>query len=185
MAGDATQMSETTVPVPAPGSPVPEPWRAELAQRLGEGEHLLAWLEIDLDGRLRFGRGLVAVTDRRIAARLPGEVAWHDWALRDGLTLRKRDHAGVGMLELLDPTRRLDSWRFTLGHDAAAQRLIEAFELGQLALSSGTAATAPPARCPRSSRCEQRAPTTRSRRRWVASSRARAANSSSPTRAAS
>ncbi len=149
MAGDATQMSETTVPVPAPGSPVPEPWRAELAQRLGEGEHLLAWLEIDLDGRLRFGRGLVAVTDRRIAARLPGEVAWHDWALRDGLTLRKRDHAGVGMLELLDPTRRLDSWRFTLGHDAAAQRLIEAFELGQLALSSGTAATAPPARCPR------------------------------------
>jgi ATP-binding cassette subfamily B protein len=148
-AGDPKPMTEPTDPAPATGLPVPEPWRAELLGRLAAGERVLAWLEIDLDARLRFGRGLVAVTDRRIAARLPGETAWHDWRLHDGLALRKRDHAGVGLLELLDASRRLDCWRFTLGRDAAAQRVIEAFELAQLSVAAGTPAVAPPSRCPR------------------------------------
>jgi ATP-binding cassette subfamily B protein len=142
-------MNPPSVPVPAPGSPVPETWRDELDARLAPGERLLAWLEIDLDARLRFGLGLVAVTDRRIAARLPGETAWQERPIRDGLVLRKRDHAGVGQLELLDASRRLETWRFTLQHDAAAQRLIEAFELAQVAIDAGTPAPTPPARCTR------------------------------------
>jgi ATP-binding cassette subfamily B protein len=142
-------MNAPSLPVRVPGIPVPEPWRVELDGRLAAGERVLAWLEIDLDARLRFGRGLVAVTDRRIAARLPGESAWQERPIRDGLVLRKRDHAGVGQLELLDASRRLDTWRFTLHNDAAAQRLIEAFELAQVALDAGTPAPMPPARCTR------------------------------------
>jgi ATP-binding cassette subfamily B protein len=128
---------------------LPEPWQAELAGRLGHGERVLAWLEIDLDARLRFDRSLVVVTDRRIATRPPGDAPWRDWPLHDALVLRKRDHAGVGTLELLDDRRQLQGWRFTLGSDAAAQRLVEAFELALVARGAGDAARPPPLRCAR------------------------------------
>ena len=143
------QMNEPTHPAAALDSAVPQAWRAALRERLADGERVLAALEIDLDARLRFGEGLVVVTDRRVTARAPGEAAWRDWPLRDDLLLRKRDHAGVGTLELLDASRRLDHWCFTLGRDAAAQRLIESLGLALLARASGEAAPAPPARCPR------------------------------------
>jgi ATP-binding cassette, subfamily B, bacterial len=143
------QMNEPTQPPTAPDSVVPGAWRAAVRERLAAGERVLASLEIDLDARLRFGDGLVVVTDRRISARAPGASAWQDWALRDDLMLRKRDHAGVGTVELVDGARRIDHWCFTLGHDSAAQRLLEALELAQVARSSGTDAERPPPRCTR------------------------------------
>ncbi len=143
------QMNEPTHPAAALDSAVPQAWRDALRERLVDGERVLAALEIDLDARLRFGEGLVVVTDRRVAARAPGETAWRDWPLRDDLLLRKRDHAGVGTLELVDSRRRLDHWCFTLGHDASAQRLIESLELALVARASGEAAPRAPARCPR------------------------------------
>ena len=50
------------------------------------------------------------------------------WALRDGLQLRRGDHAGVGHLELVDAQRRLFHCRFTLDHNLAALRLLAQFE---------------------------------------------------------
>jgi ATP-binding cassette subfamily B protein len=150
------QMNEPTQPPTAPDSAVPEAWRAAVRERLAAGERVLASLEIDLDARLRFGDGLVVVTDRRISARAPGAAAWQDWALRDDLMLRKRDHAGVGTVELVDGARRIDHWCFTLGRDTAAQRLLEALELAQVARSSGTDAQRPPPRC---TRCQAVLPT--------------------------
>ena len=155
---DALQMNEPTQPPLAPDSAVPQPWRDEVRQRLGDAERVLAALEVDLDERLHFERGLVIVTDRRIATRPPGETTWRDWPLRDDLRLRKRDHAGVGTLELLDARRRLGHWCFTLGEEAAAQRLIEALELAQLSHDSGADAPMPPSRCPR---CQAVLPTGR------------------------
>ncbi|MFM1988394.1 MAG: hypothetical protein RJA99_1351 [Pseudomonadota bacterium] len=143
------QMNEPTQPLPAPDGAVPQAWRDTLRGRLADGERVLAALEIDLDARLRFGDGLVLVTDRRVAARSAGGTDWQDWPLRDDLLLRKRDHAGVGTIELVDGRQRIGHWCFTLARDAAAQRLIEALETALAAQRSGAAAEAPPARCPR------------------------------------
>ncbi len=67
-------MNEPTQPAPALDSAVPQAWRDAVRERLAAGERVLAALEIDLDARLRFGDGLVVVTDRRVAARAPGEI---------------------------------------------------------------------------------------------------------------
>jgi ATP-binding cassette subfamily B protein len=106
---------------------LPEAWRSEAQLQLSSGENVLNALEVDLDARLHFNKGLVILTERRIMARAPGEAVWHDWTYHRGMTLKLHDHAGVGHLELLDDTRRLASWRFTLGQNLLAIRLSEAF----------------------------------------------------------
>jgi ATP-binding cassette subfamily B protein len=109
------------------GPPV-EPWCAEAVARLASGESLEAGLALDLDESLHFGEGVLAVTDRRLLARSPGESDWREWPYQAGLQLLHHDHAGVGSLELLDETGRLGGWRFTIGQNPAALRLVEAFE---------------------------------------------------------
>ncbi|MDO8931772.1 MAG: ABC transporter ATP-binding protein [Rhodocyclaceae bacterium] len=108
---------------------LPEPWHAEVAALLAGGESILACLEVDLDARLHFAAGLVVVTDRRLMTRLPEQEDWQEWPYRPGLVLRHHDHAGVGSLELLDDTARLACWRYTLGQNIAALRLIDEFDL--------------------------------------------------------
>ena len=107
---------------------LPESWRAEVEASLGEGENVQVWLEIDLDTGLHFSRGLVAVTDRRLLAREAGEPEWREWPFRPGLSLVHHDHAGVGTLELHDEASCLAVWRYTIGQNPAALRLIDAFE---------------------------------------------------------
>lgn len=107
---------------------LPASWQAELAIVLKEREEIEYCLELDLDARLRFGKGLVVATDRRVLARAPGEAVWRDWVYRPGLALRHHDHAGVGTLELVDAAGRLACWRYTLGHNLAAMRLSDRFE---------------------------------------------------------
>ncbi|HXU94502.1 MAG TPA: ABC transporter ATP-binding protein [Gallionella sp.] len=107
--------------------PLPEELRVALPQ-LADGEHALAWLNTDLNEQLRFVPGMVLVTERRIFARGAGEAGWQDWPYRAGLVLQHHDHAGVGTLELLDGQGCLIRWRFTLGANLAALRLIKQFE---------------------------------------------------------
>ncbi|MBZ0095328.1 MAG: ABC transporter ATP-binding protein/permease [Sulfuricella sp.] len=116
-----------SLPVPT-GKSLPDAWRAEVESQLANEEEILAWLEVDLDVRLHFTQGLVVVTDRRLLARGLEEAAWRDWAYRKGLVLQRHDHAGVGSLELHDDEARLACWRYTLGHNTAAMRLVEHFE---------------------------------------------------------
>ena len=111
-----------------PHPALPQPWRDELTQHLASGETLLGWLEVDLDNQLRFSPGLVAVTDHRLLAKVGTETGWQAWDYRQGLALLHHDHAGVGTLELHDATQRLASWRYTLGQNVAALRLVDAFE---------------------------------------------------------
>ncbi|MFC3106650.1 ABC transporter ATP-binding protein [Undibacterium arcticum] len=106
---------------------LPGVWRTEVQPQLATGENVISALEVDLDARLHFVKGLVLVTERRILARAPGETAWRDWPYRQGLSLTHHDHAGVGHLELQDGSRRLASWRFTLGQNLLAIRLVEHF----------------------------------------------------------
>ncbi|MBC7455912.1 MAG: ATP-binding cassette domain-containing protein, partial [Massilia sp.] len=70
---------------------------------------------------------MVVLTDRRLLARAAGEPAWRDWTYRSGLQLKHHDHAGVGHLALFDAQGRLATWRFTLGQNLHAIRLLEQF----------------------------------------------------------
>ena len=106
---------------------LPAAWSAQVATQLAADEKVLAWLEIDLSAQLRFSTGLVVVTSSRLLAKASSEAAWQTWPYAQGLALTRRDHSGVGSLELFDASARLACWRYTLGSDIAAGRLIEHF----------------------------------------------------------
>jgi ATP-binding cassette subfamily B protein len=108
---------------------LPSEWRTEVESRLDTDENVVAAVEVDLDARLRFVKGMVVVTNKRITARAPGETIWRDWPYRKDLQLKHHDHAGVGHLEIVDENGRLASWRFTLGQNLLAIRLIDQFAL--------------------------------------------------------
>ena len=126
---------------------IPDMWRSALQPSLLPGENVISALELDLDARLHFVKGLVLVTERRILAHAPHDTAWRDWPYRAGLSLKHHDHAGVGHLELFDGSRRLASWRFTLGQNLHAIRLLEHFTAHQDS-APGTLPIARDAHCP-------------------------------------
>ncbi len=106
---------------------LPDRWRTEIPALLAPDENVLSALEVDLDSKLHFAKGLVFLTERRIMARAPGSTVWQEWTYRPGMSLKLHDHAGVGHLELVDETQRLAAWRFTLGQNLLAIRLSENF----------------------------------------------------------
>ena len=108
-------------------SALPEHWQNDVVKQLAPGENVLNSVEVDLDAKLRFTKGLVVVTNRRLMARAPGESSWRDWAWRPGLVLQHHDHAGVGHLDLVDAEGLLASWRFTLGQNLHAIRVLDHF----------------------------------------------------------
>ena len=116
---------------------LPGHWAAAIEPRLTPGETTQAWLEIDLDNRLKFSSGLVLVTNRRLLAQPAGETEWQEWPLRGGLTLNHHDHAGVGALELIDEQGQLATWRYTLAKNLAALRVISEFDLNRDSIVSG------------------------------------------------
>ncbi len=127
------------------------PSGAGLRAVLAPDENVRAALEVDLSTDLRFGSGVLAVTSARLLARPPGTEVWQEWPLKAGLSLRLLDHGGVGTLELHDPDQRLAFWRFTLGVQTQALRLVQRFEqqierLGYL--QEAPADDAEEARCP-------------------------------------
>ncbi len=135
-------MTQSTQPLPT-SHPPEGPWRTELGTRLSSGESVLAGLELDLDAKLHFTQGWVVVTDRRLIARAPGEKNIQEWPIRAGFVLNHGDHAGVGSLELVEEGARLASWRYTLGYNPDALRLVDQFEASLELLSTGRAGTAP------------------------------------------
>ncbi|WP_414648752.1 ABC transporter ATP-binding protein [Collimonas sp.] len=107
---------------------LPASWRAEVTTQLAPAEEILASLEVDLNASLHFARGLVLLTNQRVLAKMAADSSWCEWAYRPGLTLGHHDHAGVGSLELFDEQQQLASWRYTLGLNLEALRLIKVFE---------------------------------------------------------
>src|SRR5687767_587380 len=106
---------------------LPSAWIAAVESRLSQEEKVTAWLETDLNGRLHFDPGLVVVTNKRLLVKAGESATWQEWNYRPGLALVRSDHAGVGSLELFDENSLLARWRYTLGRDAAASRLIDNF----------------------------------------------------------
>ncbi len=116
---------------------LPEAWCAQAEPQLEPGEQVLAWLEIDLTERLHFAHGLLLATNRRLLAKALESADWQYWEYRQGLLLQHHDHAGVGALELLDETSRLACWRYTLGQNVAALKVITEFGRQQESAISG------------------------------------------------
>lgn len=104
--------------------PLPAAWLPIVEAHLKTEEKVLAWLEIDLNARLRFAKGLVVLTSQRLLARTEDDAEWQSHGLCAGLTLMRRDHAGVGSLELFDADSRLAQWRYTLGQDIADRKSV-------------------------------------------------------------
>lgn len=122
---------------------LPQPWQASLAPQLVAGEEILAWLLLDLDTHLHFSQGVLVLTNQRLLALAPGETHWQNWALQAGLSLKHHDHAGVGALELCDSQQRLAIWRYTLGQNVVALRLLDKFKLQLESIVSGQPVPAP------------------------------------------
>jgi ATP-binding cassette subfamily B protein len=107
---------------------IPEKWRTEVELHLVADENAQTSLEVDLDVRLHFVSGLLLLTDKRLLARMQGETEWRSWPIRQDLKLSHHDHAGVGHLELTDTNGLLAHWRFTLGHNLQAIRLLDQYQ---------------------------------------------------------
>ena len=118
---------------------IPAVWRSETIAQLGSNEVVVTAVEVDLDARLHFVKGLLVVTDQRILARAPGDANWQAWQFRPGLTLQHHDHAGVGHLNITDDNGLLASFRFTLGQNLLAMKLIDQFTAQLQSHVSGTA----------------------------------------------
>ncbi|HET8693475.1 MAG TPA: ABC transporter ATP-binding protein [Aquabacterium sp.] len=103
---------------PRPSQPIP----------LADGENVLASFSVDLDDQLRFGRGELILSNRRLLSLRAPTARWEEWPVTPDLALKHQDHAGVGTLELHNSKSRLAVWRFTLDQHSAAMRLIEQFE---------------------------------------------------------
>ncbi len=114
-------------------------WQEGVLSQVHLGENVLAWLEVDLNDELRFKKNLVILTDQRVISTDDTQNSWNFWPLTADLSLRVLDHAGVGTLALNQTGRRLATWRFTLGLEAAVLRWKLRFENQQLqAAQSGS-----------------------------------------------
>ncbi|CAM8667628.1 MdlB ABC-type multidrug transport system, ATPase and permease components [Comamonadaceae bacterium] len=106
---------------------LPSAWREAVQKQLRPHENVLAALEVDLDQQLHFVKGLVLLTNQRLLACEGVTQIWSGWDLKDGQTLLHHDHAGVGHLNLVDASALRGSWRFTLGQNLQAIRLVDQF----------------------------------------------------------
>lgn len=112
---------------------------AAAAAQLRPDETLLAGLELDLDEDLRYSSGRLMLVSGPAGAHLiaqsPGTQHWQRWPVNADAVMRHGDHAGVGTIELLDAHSRLARWRYTLGHNPAALKLVTAFEAARDAVA--------------------------------------------------
>jgi ATP-binding cassette subfamily B protein len=133
---------------------LPADLRSVAEAQFEAGESLLAWLELDLDTRLHFARGLLVLTSHRLLDIGPVEAGeapqGRSWPLDAASGLRAKEQGSAGRLELLGPAGLLRHWRYTIGRSPQAHRLVQRFERlrrGELAGGDETG-DAPTTVCP-------------------------------------
>jgi len=107
---------------------IPDARLSEVQSLFQPDENATAFLEVDLDGSLKFHKSALILTDRRLLARAEGQKNWQIWDLQPDSRLLLSDHAGVGSLELVSQGHRQAVWRFTLGLQASASRMVAQLE---------------------------------------------------------
>ncbi|HJV68354.1 ABC transporter ATP-binding protein [Ideonella sp.] len=129
--------------------PTPAATSSDAAPPLAAGDNALTTLQVDLDEDLRFAPGQLVLSERALFAHLGDGGPWQRHELTPNLTLHHHDHAGVGTLELADADRLIARWRFTLGANVQALRLVKRFEQLQHARALGVPPEGDdPTRCP-------------------------------------
>jgi ATP-binding cassette, subfamily B, bacterial len=135
---------------------LPDDLRHAAERALAADESPLAWLELDLNARLHYARGLLLLTSSRLleigpieategGEARPSEPPVRSWPLDAASGLRVKDQTSVGRIELTGPTGLLSHWRFTIGRSSLAHRLANRFErLRQGELSGGGETDEPP-----------------------------------------
>jgi ATP-binding cassette subfamily B protein len=128
----------------APGADPAQDASRPASTRLGGDDSAVAALALDLDTHLHFGARTLLLSRQKFT------LDEQEWMLAPGMELRLSDHAGVGTLELLDTDGRIAVWRFTLGAQNRAARMVEQFQrvMAQLDRSSGLAWDEPARTCP-------------------------------------
>jgi ATP-binding cassette subfamily B protein len=119
----------TPTPSSASRPVIPDAWLAEVKSLFQPDENVSAFLEVDLNKSLKFAKTALILTDQRLLTRFEDQKNWQSWDLEPDLTLKLSDHAGVGSLELVRGDVRLAVWRFTLGLQAAASRMVGQLDL--------------------------------------------------------
>lgn len=107
---------------------IPESWRRALDAKLSPGERVLEWFQPDLNRALRFNEGLAVLTDRRLLLGEANSENLHEWVLDEVASLRIRERAGLGTLDVLGTAGRLDQCRFTIRRASAAHRFRDRFD---------------------------------------------------------
>ena len=116
---------------------IPHRWQALLASNLPTGVDMRgvhAWVELDLDQQMFFGKGLLVLWANRLD--------WFDesgktqsWSLTPDLELSHFDHAGVGHLQLNSNQAKLSLWHHTLGLNTQISRFQRQFQVTLAELS--------------------------------------------------
>ncbi len=109
-----------------PSSKAHDALRAALQSRLGDGEKIQIQLVVNLDRNLNFSSGLLIATNQRLL-HLDGQNA-HEYPYRQGMTLQRHDHGGVGRIELYDKEQLLVRWFYTLAYHIQAASFVKQFE---------------------------------------------------------
>src|SRR6476620_2755625 len=95
---------------------LPNPWSSLVPQALKEAEQVIAWLELDLDNRLKFESGLLVLTNQRLISFQQGKPQpTASEPFGPGWELHLGDEKSVARLELFSPTERRAAWYFTTG----------------------------------------------------------------------
>lgn len=121
----------------------PPHWQTQITLALNASEHILAWLETDLDSQLNFSTELIVITTDRVLAKIVNDDHWQSWHYQPEMKLVYQDHAGICNIELFDAHTRLACWHCTLGKQQAVDLLVACFSQQMAAStkrSSGIAA---------------------------------------------
>jgi ATP-binding cassette subfamily B protein len=116
---------------------LPQDWQALVFASLSSNENVLAALEVDLNSRLCFTKGLLLATPKRLLSwSLPegvdpqgledlkaSSLQLETYPMESLVRLKHIDFAGVGTLELVNEERCLAKWRFTLANNVQALAL--------------------------------------------------------------
>ena len=110
-------------------SAVPSNWHSALAafeSPVKSLDAILAWVQLDLDGDMRFEKSLLCLTQQGLL--WTDAKQFESWPMALGAQLIHGDHAGVGHLKLESSESLLRIWYFTLGVNPQVLRLQGAFK---------------------------------------------------------
>ena len=116
---------------------LPEPWQSRWTTggqgHLLPGERVLAWFDPDLTNGLRFGAGLIVLTNQSlivsdVSEAMDTKVSWRRIDLGQDTRLRIVDRGSIGVLELATSNRLLGAWRYTRSKSNGAVSLVSSWK---------------------------------------------------------